>query len=42
MPIFELSYHGEVAGFLDCASTFEPIDEDAVFLNAAQLRKFGA
>ena len=42
MPILELRYQGELVGWLDCASAFEPANEDQVWLNAAVLERFAA
>lgn len=40
--MFELSYHQDVVGWLDCGSAFEPANEDAVYLNAAILERLAA
>ncbi len=42
MPRIELSYQGEVVGWLDCGSGFEPANEDAVWLNFVALERFAA
>lgn len=42
MPRVELTYLGELAGFIDCGSAFEPANEDHVFLNAAVLERLAA
>jgi hypothetical protein len=34
-PVFELTYQDDLAGWVDCASSFEPANDDAVYLNAA-------
>lgn len=41
-PVLELSYHGEVVGWLNCASAFSPANEDQVYLNAAILDRLAA
>jgi hypothetical protein len=42
LPMLELRYLDEIAGWIDCASAFLPANEDAVFLNAALLHRYAA
>ena len=42
MPVLELTYLGELAGTIDCASAFDPANEDAVFINHAILERYAA
>lgn len=41
-PVFELTYRDDLAGWIDCASTFEPANDDAVYLNAAIIERLAA
>ena len=42
VPRIELRYLGEVVGWLDCATVFEPANEDAVWINSAMLERYAA
>jgi hypothetical protein len=40
--VLELSYLGEVIGWIDHASAFNPANEDDLYKNAAVLERFAA
>lgn len=42
MPTLELRYQGDLVGWLDCASGFEPANEDQVWLHAAIIERMAA
>lgn len=41
LPVLELRYLGEVIGWVDAACAFQPVSEDALYLNRAIVRLFG-
>lgn len=40
MPVLELRYLGEVIGWINSACAFHAADNDAVYLNAAMVRRY--